>query len=440
MHRESLQKTVRGVTFEGVKGFQFRPIRLHHKSYQEPNTLLELYQLARQLHQSVNLTEMLRTVLAQTLDLAHAEMSCVILLDDRGVPAYWMTSDPGLSLTELSLAAALHDGLQGQSLQRQQTIYVADHLHRGNGQSPLVPGRSFLVVPLSAHGKITGVLTLAHPNPRAFTMQHKALLIEAAEVIGLALHNAQAYTQLHTTTTANDEGKYRLVHDIRSPLMSVSASIEVIRRVLRMDLQDPALQSMIRESVDNAQRSLKAVLDLSNDLLDTKKLQIDQTTIEYQPVVLELLCDEVMGIMRSLALQRHIMLSYQVTPRTLSMMGDAALLRRMLVNLTANALRFTPEGGTVTLKAGEITLSESVLLVVEDTGSGVAPADRERIFEPFAQGKGENKRGTGLGLTVCREVARAHGGRIWVEDRPGGGSRFCSLLPMQERLRQIAIT
>ncbi|NJL35168.1 MAG: GAF domain-containing protein [Chloroflexaceae bacterium] len=272
--------------------------------------MLELYQLARQLHQSVNLTEMLRTVLAQTLDLAHAEMSCVILLDDRGVPAYWMTSDPGLSLTELSLAAALHDGLQGQSLQRQQTIYVADHLHRGNGQSPLVPGRSFLVVPLSAHGKITGVLTLAHPNPRAFTMQHKALLIEAAEVIGLALHNAQAYTQLHTTTTANDEGKYRLVHDIRSPLMSVSASIEVIRRVLRMDLQDPALQSMIRESVDNAQRSLKAVLDLSNDLLDTKKLQIDQTTIEYQPVVLELLCDEVMGIMRSLALQRHIMLSY----------------------------------------------------------------------------------------------------------------------------------
>lgn len=440
MYRESLQKVVPSVTFEGVKEDQFRPLRLNKQPDQERDTLFELYQLSRQLHQSLDLGDVLRTLLEQTRALTSAEFASIILLNDRGIPVQWMMSDSNVAVTNLEIVESVYRGMEGQAIQRQKPLYIANTLQWGNNYAPLLPGHSFLVLPLYAHGKAQGVLTLAHQTPYAFTTQHTSLLEEASEMMGLALHHASAHTELQATATVNDEGKYKLVHDIRSPLMSVSASLEIIRRVLRMDLTDTEVQTMVHESLEAAQRSLKVVLDLATDLLDIKKLQIGQDTIEYQPVVVELLFDEVTGIVGSLALQRHIMFSYQVTPRTLSMEGDSSLLRRMLVNLSVNALRFTPEGGSVTLKASEVASSGHVLLVVEDTGPGVALEDREYIFRPFYQGKGESKRGTGLGLTVCREVALAHSGNIWVEDRPGGGSRFCVILPTNAHRAQFILT
>jgi two-component system sensor histidine kinase KdpD len=113
-------------------------------------------------------------------------------------------------------------------------------------------------------------------------------------------------------------------------------------------------------------------------------------------------------------------------------MADTYLLRRSLVNLVANALRFSPEGSTITLESYMAPDDDGIILVVEDMGPGVAPADRKRIFLPFTQAKGEEHRGTGLGLAFCREVALIHGGYIWVEDRKGGGSRFCMFLPTQQ--------
>jgi signal transduction histidine kinase len=174
------------------------------------------------------------------------------------------------------------------------------------------------------------------------------------------------------------------------------------------------------------------VIELTNNLLDTKRLQIGQESLEYQSVAIELIFGEVSDMLKDMSVQRRVMIRYQVTPRTLHVPGDEQFLRRMLVNLTSNALRFTPEGGVVTLRAYKVPASNSVMLAVEDTGPGIAPEDRERIFQPFVQGRGEGRRGTGLGLTICREIARAHNGRIWVEDQVGGGSRFCILLPARQ--------
>jgi signal transduction histidine kinase len=171
------------------------------------------------------------------------------------------------------------------------------------------------------------------------------------------------------------------------------------------------------------------VLTLSNDLLDSRRLQIGQAPLNYETIELEFLFEDISKMLQSLAMQRHVILRRNVQPRTLRLNGDNSLLSRMLVNLASNALRFSPEGGIVTLHASEMADEQGILLVVEDGGPGVPAEDRERIFEPFAQGQGETRRGSGLGLTVAREVAQAHQGRIWVEERPGGGSRFCVLLP-----------
>ena len=107
------------------------------------------------------------------------------------------------------------------------------------------------------------------------------------------------------------------------------------------------------------------------------------------------------------------------------------LLVEVLTNLVGNAIKFTPEGGCMTIGAEQ--RGESVVVSVVDTGPGIAPEDWEKVFERFAQvGRqpGAGAKGTGLGLTICRDIVSLHGGKIWVEGAPGEGSRFLFTLPI----------
>jgi signal transduction histidine kinase len=110
---------------------------------------------------------------------------------------------------------------------------------------------------------------------------------------------------------------------------------------------------------------------------------------------------------------------------------DQSKFTRVLTNLLDNALKFTPSGGQVTL-AAERYLENMVVLRVSDTGPGIPDGYREKIFERFSQipGQSGRRRGSGLGLTFCRLAVEAHGGRIWVDPRPGGGSIFTLTLPL----------
>lgn len=425
-----MSETAFGDTSEHMGHTPFERMLLNQNSRREHQQYALLYHLAYQLHQSNELDDIVRRTMEQLLAFVSAQRCLVILLDDQGTPTRWFTSDERQAITDIQVKKALTEGAQREALDQQKVLRISDsHQHR---TSPvyLLDGRAFLVVPLCAGDVTVGVLTLAHQSPRAFHKQHEVLLTEAADMIARAIYHARCYTNLHEIVTSFEEGKYKLVHDIRSPLTAVMASIEVIKRALKLHPPHTAVHDLIQDSIDSGQRSLHNVINLTNDLLDARRLQIGQEFLEYELVALELLYDDVSKTLQSLALQKHIMLRYQVNPRTLHVSGDVHLLRRLMINLTANALRFTPEGGTITLKADVMDNSANLLLAVEDTGPGVDIADRERIFQPFVQGKGESRRGAGLGLAICREIVVAHQGKIWVEDRPGGGSRFCVILPV----------
>jgi len=110
--------------------------------------------------------------------------------------------------------------------------------------------------------------------------------------------------------------------------------------------------------------------------------------------------------------------------------ADNGKLRRVLTNLLDNALKFTPENGQVSISA-ELSLSGTITVHVSDTGPGIPEEYREKIFDRFSQVPGQSgrRRGSGLGLTFCKLAVEAHGGHIWVEPRPGGGSTFTLTLP-----------
>ena len=111
--------------------------------------------------------------------------------------------------------------------------------------------------------------------------------------------------------------------------------------------------------------------------------------------------------------------------------GDAGALRRALLNLVDNAVKYTPAGGSVVISLERA--GRSVALVVEDSGIGIDPADARRIFEPFVRldaGRSRDTGGSGLGLAIARSIVLAHGGTLEVQSRPGGGSRFTIDLPV----------
>jgi signal transduction histidine kinase len=116
---------------------------------------------------------------------------------------------------------------------------------------------------------------------------------------------------------------------------------------------------------------------------------------------------------------------------------DPELIERVFTNLIGNALKFTPENGSVTVKLKE--LPESIECSVVDTGEGIPPEYVEKIFDKFQQVAGQRRGGTGLGLTICRHLVEAHRGRVWAESKLGEGSRFIFIIPKNLTLQNLMI-
>lgn len=396
---------------------------------QERTHLALLNQMGQRLSRGLDLDQVLQDALQSAAEMFGAQSGCLIVLDTHGEPERWAAIGADPAPTATLIAAALTEGPQAKALRQGSPLCVSDYEELYAGRPLLIPGRSLLVTPLPSNEGQIGLLILAHAAPGAFSPCRETALAAAAETITLAIQNARHHTWLRQAETTREHLTNLLVHDIRSPLVATQAGIEIVQRALIGQATHPFIQESLAASL----RALNQVVELTNDLLEMKKLQSNRQPLVLQTITLKPLYSDVCRSMQMLAAQRRITLRWRVEPPGLQIAGDARLLHRMLVNLVVNALRFTSDWSTVTLFGNLAPNGEEAILVVEDMGPGVDHADRERIFQPFEQGVGEARRGIGLGLAFCRETAIAHGGRIWVEDRLGGGSRFCVAIPLERR-------
>jgi signal transduction histidine kinase len=140
--------------------------------------------------------------------------------------------------------------------------------------------------------------------------------------------------------------------------------------------------------------------------------------------------DNALTLVRERATRRGIALGRTIDDRVGVIHGDERKVKQVLLNLLSNALKFTPEGGRIDVRA--VTNGEMAEISVADTGVGIAPEDQEAVFEEFRQvGTADKKvEGTGLGLALCRRFVELHGGRVWVKSQPGQGSTFTFTLPL----------
>lgn len=217
-----------------------------------------------------------------------------------------------------------------------------------------------------------------------------------------------------------DEFLHSITHDLRSPMTSIRGFLEVLK-----EEQAGPLNQQQKSFLDIMDKSSERLLNLINDLLDTAKME--QGKFEIKPVEFDLkeVASSIVDSLKGQAMKSGIELTFECEGNDFKVYADKELIERVYTNLVGNALKFTPSGGKVTVRVFEkdgYFLSE-----VEDTGEGIPPEYLDKIFDKFQQvGR---KKGTGLGLTICKYIVEAHGGKIWVESKLGEGSKFSFTIP-----------
>jgi signal transduction histidine kinase len=217
---------------------------------------------------------------------------------------------------------------------------------------------------------------------------------------------------------ASDAARRGLVaavsHDLRTPL----TSLRLLADAIEDKLVDDETRRDYLSQMSVHLRSLSALVD---DLFELSRLEAGDVQWSMQLVRLDELVAETVEAMRAQAAAHRVRVSATVPDDVVVARADPERLQRVLFNLIQNAIRHTPADGSVTVVAE--ASSAGVEVEVADTGAGLDPADRTRAFEPFYRGRNGDARpagATGLGLTICRAIVEAHGGRIWFAEAPAG--------------------
>ncbi|MBC8138439.1 MAG: response regulator [Fibrella sp.] len=240
----------------------------------------------------------------------------------------------------------------------------------------------------------------------------------------------EGYRLLKELETLRDDLTHMIVHDLRTPLTSLLGGLQTMETV--GDLNG-IQREMLGLSIDGGH----TLLGMINDLLDIDKMEKGSMQLSYGPVTPDDLVQSSIAQVASLVRSKNIKLTEHFSYDLPVFSGDGDKLRRTLVNLIGNALKFTPSGGTVNVSVHrDGSEMPQLIFAVQDTGEGIPKEAFERIFEKFGQvenRKAGRKMSTGLGLTFSKMAVEAHGGRIWVESEPGQGSTFSFTLPLVMR-------
>ncbi|HZD18628.1 MAG TPA: GAF domain-containing sensor histidine kinase, partial [Actinomycetota bacterium] len=284
---------------------------------------------------------------------------------------------------------------------------------------------SLLVVPLMARSRTLGAFALVTSDPgRRFDSDTRILAEELARRAALAVDNARLYREARDAIAARDEVLGVVSHDLGNPLSAIRVATRVMARLLENGTVEPALAHL--EGVRLAALQMERLI---RDLLEIRRIEAGRLRLVPRMESVRELAEEAVDALRPLAEESGIRLELEVEPDApASVRADADRLHQVFSNLIGNALKYTPGGGRITVKAtGD---SEEVVFAVRDTGPGIPAEALPHVFDRFWQARQQGSHGIGLGLAIAKGIVEAHGGRVGVDSEPGDGSRFWFALPL----------
>jgi len=365
--------------------------------------------------------------------LAAAATDCGALWLNDGHGALSVRAGEGLSEEQappsVSIEAAFGDeplhGLEGVVL----TLATQHPLAAG-----LKPdGREALCLPVVGEGALRAVICLALPRSSSLDTAERERLADLAKQAVSALAEQLERDSLAHSIRARDEILGIVAHDLRNPLNVITAASSSLHQRLS--------DSLSRRPVERIMRAAQRAEHLIRDLLDINAIEsghfsIDKRVLDATTTILSAIESQ-----QALAASSSVILASDLSPDLPLIEADEERILEVLENLLGNALKFTAAGGCVTVGAAQ--RGTDVLVWVKDNGPGISKEQLGRLFDRFWQGTKGDRRGAGLGLTICRAIIEAHGGSIWAESAPGEGTTLYFTVPTAAgaptpRKRQIA--
>ena len=320
------------------------------------------------------------------------------------------------------------------ALERGQNVVEVDGADH-NADDPIVSQilgpdcRSVMILPLKTANTTFGTLNLSSARPDAYPRRPSAtvelLRMNVAAVVqsALRLDQAEKLSELRSRLVAT------VSHDYKSPLAAILGFSELL-------LAREFDRERRREMLELIQSETLRLNTMVGEVLDLSRLTLQGVEQRREPLDLPAMIDYCLGTYRAggLAVPIHTF-KVQVAPVLPRTAGDPARVTQVLMNLIGNAVKYSPNGGEITMSVRPDPDRREILVAVADHGMGMNPHDIERLFQPFQRTREaimSGIEGTGLGLAICHEIAQAHGGRLWAESRGiGQGSTFVLALPAE---------
>ncbi|OLB88052.1 MAG: response regulator [Chloroflexi bacterium] len=291
-----------------------------------------------------------------------------------------------------------------------------------------------LSVPVKGLTASANLVVLSGPFSPAFGGEEATRMQQLMSVFVTALDRRHLIQELEESNTALIEANQHksvflanMSHELRTPLNSIIGFSELLTDAREGQFDDATR----RRFVGQIMTSGKHLLGLINDILDLSKVEAGQMELRLNMMSVAESVDQVTKTVEPLLAKKNIKVTTSVAGAG-DILADAGKVKQMLLNLVSNAIKFTPDGGTVTISA--LRIKDTIEISVADTGIGIAEEDQKSIFQEFHQldqGPGRKHEGTGLGLALTRRFARLHGGDVRVTSRVNKGSVFTLSLPIR---------
>jgi len=285
--------------------------------------------------------------------------------------------------------------------------------------------RALVLLPLIGRGRLLGVLTLGMTRPeRRVSKADLSFLEDVAQRVALGADNARLYQQAQQASRARDDTLASISHDLRNGLNTVLTAVGLLLRSLPPDSEG----RRDRRHIEAIRRAAERMNHVIGDLLDVASIEAGRLFVEPHKVSVRPIIAQAVAACRPQAVDKALRFEEQVPADDFEAICDRERVLQVLGNLIGNAIKFTPDGGSVVVRAEPV--GDEVLFSVRDSGIGVSPKQLPYVFDRFWQATPKTRLGSGLGLTIAKGIVEALGGRIWVESRAGEGTTFFFTLPL----------
>lgn len=422
-----------------------------------------LLNVSQSINKSVQLEEVIPIILRNVVDLLNAAGAAVYLVEGAtgeeesdtekyAAARYSIGLKDSSSVSPTPIQLPLDRSIVGKAVESGTVQIVPDTAEMPGIILPTLAGgrelKSLVVVPLRVSDLVFGSLSVYGDHTNFFGRDSLELVEALAAQASAALYNAKLYGEAERGRLAAEKEQERLrelehmkdeflstaAHELRTPLttirMSSGLAFEQLRVLAESGNIDPRLVDLVGLVVDGSSR----MHSLVNDLLDLTRLEQRRTTLVMEELDLRDVVRSSIEATRPLFESKQQTLSIHLPEVYCGVRGDEARLEQVLINLLSNAHKYSPEKSRVEVRV--IRSGTECTVSVRDNGPGVPPEESELIFERFYRSsvhRQDRTASTGLGLPIARKISELHGGRLWVEPAPGGGSVFFMALPIAPR-------